>query len=61
MVLLDPWKYRYSEAYQLTQALLAFGQVAGSVLGWVTACKSSSIYPRHTRISCSPFWPRSSG
>ena len=26
MVLLDPWKYRYSEAYQLTQALLAFGQ-----------------------------------
>ena len=42
----------------MTQALLAFGQVAGSVLGWVTACKSSSTCPRHTRISCSPFWPR---
>lgn len=26
MVLLDPWQYRFSEAYQLTQALLAFGQ-----------------------------------
>ncbi|QGG80945.1 putative lipid II flippase FtsW [Litorivicinus lipolyticus] len=26
MVLLDPWEYRYSEAYQLTQALLAFGK-----------------------------------
>ena len=26
MVLLDPWEYRFSEAYQLTQALLAFGQ-----------------------------------
>ena len=26
MVLLNPWEYRFSEAYQLTQALLAFGK-----------------------------------
>lgn len=26
MVLLNPWEFRFSEAYQLTQALLAFGK-----------------------------------
>ena len=56
MVLLDPWKYRYSEAYQLTQALLAFGQG-----GWFGVGLGNSVQKQFYLPEAHGFLVRHSG